>query len=222
MASASTPSKFVPRFVFPGFIVLGLAFVTYLGLRECDCDVAYAAQPKSEAKSEAVSTKTVGAFSAELMEKLGKFFSRKLPSGVELNIPENGVENKLVAFIEDKNILADKTTWFNFDRLLFETAEATLKPESQEQLKNVAEIMKAFPNVEIKLGGYTDNVGNTEANKKLSQERAESVKKELEGMGIDAKRVGAEGYGQEFPLASNDTEEGRQQNRRVAIRVAKK
>ncbi|WP_338876209.1 sodium-translocating pyrophosphatase [Spirosoma sp. SC4-14] len=152
---------------------------------------------------------------------LGEFMKRKLSSGTELNIPENGIENNLLKFIEsDKPV--DKTTWFDFDRLLFETGSATLKPQSQEQLKNIAEILKAFPAVNIKLGGYTDNTGNAASNLKLSQDRANSVRVELEKMGIDNNRLEAEGYGQEHPVASNDTEEGRAKNRRISIRVTKK
>lgn len=158
----------------------------------------------------------------DLTAKLGAFFKRKLPSGIELNIPEFGIENNLVKFIEDPNKPVDKTTWFNFDRLLFDTGKATLKPASQEQLKNMAEILKAYPQVELKLGGYTDNTGSAAVNKKLSQERADSVKGELVKLGIAASRLDAEGYGQEHPVASNDTAEGRAQNRRIAVRVTKK
>ena len=153
--------------------------------------------------------------------KLGEFSLQKLTSGVELNIPEFGIENKLLAFIKsDKPV--DKETWFDFDRLLFETGKATLEPQSQEQLKNIAEILKAYPNVTVKLGGYTDNTGNAASNLKLSQDRANSVRVELEKMGISKDRLEAEGYGQEHPVASNDAEEGRAQNRRISIRVTKK
>ncbi|MVM41471.1 sodium-translocating pyrophosphatase [Spirosoma sp. HMF3257] len=152
---------------------------------------------------------------------LGEFRPEKLMSGVELNIPEFGIESKLLAFIKgDKPV--DKTTWFDFDRLTFETGKATLKPESQEQLKNIAEILKAHPSVAVKLGGYTDNTGNAASNLKLSQDRANSVRVELEKMGISKDRLEAEGYGQEHPVASNDTEEGKAQNRRISIRVTKK
>ena len=64
-----------------------------------------------------------------------------------LNIPTNGIESKLVAFIEDSNRPVDKDTWFSFDRLEFETGSAQLRPTSQEQLRNVAEILKAYPQV---------------------------------------------------------------------------
>ncbi len=220
-SSEKAPSMLVPRVIFPLFIALGVSAVAFLGLRDCDCDVphtAHAATP-SEAKTEEVKESPFG---AAVMAKLGKFFSRKLSTGIELNIPENGIENKLVTFIEDKEKAVDKTTWFDFDRLLFDTGKSTLQAASEEQLSNIAEIMKAYPQVELKLGGYTDNQGNAATNKALSQKRAEMVMEMLVKKGIDGKRLSAEGFGQEFPVASNDTEEGRQQNRRVSARVTKK
>ncbi|MFN4144254.1 MAG: sodium-translocating pyrophosphatase [Runella sp.] len=144
-------------------------------------------------------------------------------AGLKLNIgnSENPIEQALLMFIQS-DAPVDKTTWFDFDRLLFETGKATLKPESQEQLSNVAAILKAFPNVKIKLGGYTDNTGDANTNLKLSADRAASVKAELEKLGIDALRMDSEGYGDQYPVASNDTEEGRAQNRRISIRVTEK
>ena len=153
---------------------------------------------------------------------LGKLMKRKLADGTELNVPEKGVENKLISFIEDKTKMVDKTTWFSFDRLLFETGKSTLKPESAEQVKNMAAILKAFPQVEIKLGGYTDNTGDAKKNLALSGERAKTVKAELVKLGTDAKRIATEGYGQEHPVADNATPEGRAQNRRIDVRVTKK
>ncbi|MFN3316469.1 MAG: OmpA family protein, partial [Raineya sp.] len=92
--------------------------------------------------------------------ELGEFKENKLPDGVVLDIPELGIESKLLNFIKDSTKVVDKTTWFDFDRLLFETGSTQLKPESQEQLENIVKILKAFPQTEIKIGGYTDNVGN--------------------------------------------------------------
>ncbi len=153
---------------------------------------------------------------------LGDFFKRKLSTGIELNIPQNGVENKLITFIEDKTKNVDKTTWFSFDRLKFETGKAILKPESKEQLQNIAELLKAYPQVELKLGGYSDSIGNKAANLKLSAQRANSVLDQLVQMGIDTKRLAAEGYGDQFPVADNATAEGREKNRRIDVRVTKK
>jgi K(+)-stimulated pyrophosphate-energized sodium pump len=145
-----------------------------------------------------------------------------LDNGTSLpNLSVEGVEAKLFDFIKSDKAV-DKTTWFDFDRLLFETGSATLKPESQEQLNNIAEILKAYPGVNIKLGGYTDNTGNANDNLKLSTDRAASVKAELVKLGIADSRLESEGYGQEHPVASNDTEEGRAQNRRISVRVTKK
>ena len=156
------------------------------------------------------------------LEALGKFFTKKLPNGVELNIPEFGIENKLVTFIEDANQPIDKTTWFNFDRINFKTGSAKLSSESLEQTKNIADILKAFPTATLKIGGYTDNTGDPAANLNLSLNRAEAVKAAIVTDGIEARRLDAEGYGKEHPIASNDTDEGKAQNRRIAIRVLNK
>ena len=97
-----------------------------------------------------------------------------------------------------------------------------LKDSSMAQLKNVAAIMAAYPKVEIKIGGYTDNVGNAAGNMKLSSERAKTVMAELVKLGVGAPRMSAEGYGDQHPLASNNTEAGKAQNRRISISVRKK
>ncbi|WP_316818975.1 OmpA family protein [Pedobacter nyackensis] len=158
----------------------------------------------------------------DFVRDLGATMSKKLPDGNEISIAENSVENRLISFIEDKDKPVDKTTWFTFDRLYFETGKTTLKPESQEQLKNMAAILKAYPNVHLKMGGYTDNTGDAALNKKLSNDRANTAMQELTKLGIDANRLSAEGYGPEHPIASNETPEGRAQNRRIDIRVTQK
>src|SRR5262249_43914219 len=131
-------------------------------------------------------------------------------------------EKQLVVFIEDPNKTVDPTAWFNFDRLLFETNSATLKPESKEQLHNVAEILKAYPNVKVKVGGYTDNTGDANANLKLSQDRATVVGAARVALGFRARGLSGEGYGQQSRGADNPTEQGGAQNRRIAMRVTEK
>src|SRR4029434_3190320 len=99
---------------------------------------------------------------------------------------------------------------------------AQLEPESRDQLRNVAEIMKAYPNVKMKIGGYTDNVGDPASNLKLSQDRATNVAAALVALGVSSDRLSAEGFGEQFPVADNSTDAGRQQNRRIALRVTEK
>lgn len=150
------------------------------------------------------------------------FIEKRLPNGVTLRLPSDGPEDKLIAFIEDPTQQADKQTWFSLNRLEFETNSATLKPTSIEQLRNIYEILKAYPAVSLKIGGYTDNVGNDAGNLKLSHERANSAMREIIQLGGDKARLEAEGYGEQHPVADNATEEGRQRNRRIDVRVTKK
>lgn len=153
---------------------------------------------------------------------LGEFIQRKLPDGTILNIPRLGIENKLIDFIEDPSRPVDKATWFDFDRLTFDTGKATLQTSSAEQLQNIAAILKAYPKVKAKIGGYTDNTGNKQSNLKLSQDRATNVMQDLVQRGIDSSRLEAKGYGEDHPVADNATEEGRQKNRRISLLVTAK
>jgi OmpA-OmpF porin, OOP family len=223
----------LPKWLLPLLLIGAAIAALYFFSRSCEkkaIDTSAVTNVLDSAKANLDSAKTdiasaVDSASVKVTDAasaLGKFFKFKLPNGVELNAPELGIENKLVTWIADETKMVDKTTWFNFDRLLFETGSSKLQPASQEQLKNMAEIMKAYPNLEIKLGGYTDNTGVAATNLKLSGDRANSVKAELVTLGIDGKRITAEGFGDQYPVASNDTEEGRAKNRRIGVRVTKK
>jgi len=153
---------------------------------------------------------------------LGDLMKVKLPDGSVLDVPSQGVEARLVKYLDDNSAPVSDTSWFDFDRLLFDTGKSTLQPASQEQLTNIAEILKAYPQVKIRIGGYTDNTGDPAANQRLSEERADSVMTELVRLGIDPARMSAKGYGEENPIADNSTEDGRQKNRRISLRVTEK
>jgi outer membrane protein OmpA-like peptidoglycan-associated protein len=146
---------------------------------------------------------------------------RELPGGVSLRFPRNGTEAKLLSFIQGSAPVTTDT-WFEFDRLNFETDSAVIRADSRDQLSNIAAILKAYPAARVKIGGYTDNVGRAEANTQLSRARAESVRDALQRLGVDSSRVQAEGYGDQHPIADNNTSEGRANNRRVAILVTEK
>lgn len=97
----------------------------------------------------------------------------------------------------------------------FDSGRATLRPESLRRLDEVVEYMTHRRSAHIEISGHTDNVGNRRRNRALSKKRAEACRAYLMSKGIDKARVRAVGYGDEYPVASNDTEEGRQQNRRI-------
>lgn len=104
---------------------------------------------------------------------------------------------------------------FVLDDVRFPTGKATLTPDSHARLDAIVEYMTHKKTTRIEISGHTDNVGKKRANKRLSQKRANAVRDYLVSKGIDASRIDAVGYGDEKPIASNDTPEGRQKNRRI-------
>ena len=108
-----------------------------------------------------------------------------------------------------------ETGKFVTNNILFETAKATLKPESMEEIQKVAEYMKKNPTARFEVQGHTDNQGSDKINDPLSQQRAEAVVKALESLGCDPFNMRAVGKGSHEPVADNKTDEGRAKNRRV-------
>ena len=101
--------------------------------------------------------------------------------------------------------------------VLFDTGRATLKPGADRDLDRLAQALKDNPNTRVIIEGHTDSVGGDEYNMQLSDRRAEAVANALQMRGVPADRYEVKGLGKAFPVASNDTPAGRQQNRRVEI-----
>lgn len=110
---------------------------------------------------------------------------------------------------------------FSFNDLTFETGSATMTADSRVEVDNVAAILKAYPAVKISVDGYTDNTGDAAKNVLLSQARAEAVKARLMVEGIGPDRITTKGWGSANPVATNDTPEGRAQNRRIELSVVR-
>ncbi len=156
----------------------------------------------------------------------GKMITINLPDGAgNLEVGENSTENKLYKFLMDRDGKLDsiKGNWFEFTNVHFKIAGIQLDSTSLVQLKNITAITKAFPTAEFKIGGYTDNSGDSSANIILSQKRAEIVVAALKNSGASPSAItGAKGYGPQWPLQDNVTPEGRAMNRRVAVNVKAK
>lgn len=104
----------------------------------------------------------------------------------------------------------------------FKTAKAEIDPSCDKTMTAIAAIMTDYPGFHVQVDGHTDNIGNQEANKKLSQDRAEAVVKYLvEKKNIEAKRLSAKGFGDSQPIADNKTKKGQAKNRRVDFTVTK-
>jgi outer membrane protein OmpA-like peptidoglycan-associated protein len=137
---------------------------------------------------------------------------------------KGGIEDQLVTFLNDTASVAGKNVWFDFDTLNFNTGSAEITDESLTQVQNITAILKSYPKLKIKIGGYTDKTGDSLANLKLSQARANAVLAALKTEGANMKQIqGAEGYGSQ--LAKADTgaaDEEKQKDRRISISVRAK
>ncbi len=102
---------------------------------------------------------------------------------------------------------------------LFAVNSSTLLPGAYNEVQRVANVLRQYPETNIQIAGHTDSSGSESYNQKLSERRAESVKNALIGMGVNPSRLTTIGYGESMPIASNNNEGGRQQNRRVEVRI---
>lgn len=168
-----------------------------------------------------------------ISDENGKF-STRLPAGDQydifimgfkdtisrnvMNIPALGpnsyYKNSFVV-----NLEFDPPKTFVLENVEFDFGKATLRSQSYKTLDDLVEYLKRKPHERIEIGGYTDNIGNDTKNLALSMERAKSIVSYLIAKGIDNERLVAKGYGAEEPIEENDTEEGRQKNRRTEVKI---
>lgn len=141
---------------------------------------------------------SLGAYAGNRMDKQ----ARELEKIAETKRTEMGIVTKLKSDI------------------LFDTGKSNLKPNAKSNLKEMADIMKKYPENVLTIKGFTDNTGSSSVNEKLSQARAEAVKRELISDGLGDQAISTQGLGPAFPIAANTTASGRSQNRRVEIEIA--
>lgn len=150
-----------------------------------------------------------------------------LPNGTKLQAYPGGIEDQLVKFIGSdayKTATPEslKEKWFDFDDLNFKFGKTELEDSSKRQLDNIVAILKAYPDVKIKVGAYTDKKGDDAANLKLSEGRAKTVKDALDKAGVGAQVPEAEGYGEKMAkVDENASDDARKVDRKTAIRLIK-
>ena len=133
------------------------------------------------------------------------------------NIPEGSAYNLVNKTIELYNIkVGSKIALRN---VFFDTGKSDIRPESNSELDRLVQLLKDVPTLKIELSGHTDNTGSASSNQTLSQSRAEAVVSYLVTKGIAKTRLVAKGYGQDRPVETNDTSDGRQNNRRTEFEI---
>ena len=159
--------------------------------------------------------------------ELGTMGDLTLPNGTVLKeVSANGFENNLVNFLKSGTIdtVNKKANWFTIHDVQFVSGKTDYaSPKAAVQVKNVAEILKAYPNAVLKIGGYTDITGDAAKNKALSQSRADKLMKDIIAGGAAATQIKeAKGYGSEFAEAKAGDKEGMARDRRTAAKVSAK
>ncbi len=137
-----------------------------------------------------------------------------------LNIPPTTIYQEITKDIKLNKLAIGSTIVLN--NIFFDFNKAVLRPESIPELERLIKLMTDFPTLKIEISGHTDNIGTAAYNKPLSENRAKSVVDYLISKGIDKTRMTFVGYGFDKPIATNDTEDGRQQNRRTEFKILSK
>ena len=132
-------------------------------------------------------------------------------------MPDGGEDNILSKTIQLKNVAVGNT--ITLTNIFFDLGKATLRMESNAELDRLVKLMNDAPKLKIEIAGHTDNTGSAIMNENLSQQRANAVVAYLVSKGINLARLTAKGYGSKKPVATNETEAGRQQNRRTEFKI---
>ncbi len=189
-----------------------LALVLFLAVRGCGgsgAQIANAPIIKKPAEvATAAATNIFGKVNEAAMGLLGNI---KFAAG--------SAGEQMMAFLKNDSNTGEGR--FRFRNLNFASGSANISGESGLEVDNLSSILKAYEDIKVNIEGYTDSQGKAESNQLLSQRRAEAVRTRLIEAGISESRISTKGFGAENPVATNDTAEGRAENRRIEIVIVK-
>lgn len=164
-------------------------------------------------------TETTGESSSVTAEKPVVEVQLELPGGRKIDVAENTFNYNIAKFLSGKPKNPNRT--FTFENLTFDTGSAKITARSQPNVTDLMEVMRAYPSLNVQIEGHTDNTGNAAKNQQLSAARAAAVKTALVAQGIAASRISTQGFGSSKPAATNNTDAGRQKNRRIDVAITK-
>jgi OmpA-OmpF porin, OOP family len=155
-------------------------------------------------------------FTFRLGDSIAKFAGYNGTFSLQI-IQEEAFKQSLVLTPDAIKVELDKAGKVTLDGIYFDFDKATLKSESQKAILSTVALLERYPDLTLSIHGHTDNKGSDTYNAKLSSDRAAAVMHAIIAQGIDASRLSSKGHGEEDPVATNDTDEGRAQNRRVEL-----
>lgn len=186
-----------------------------------ECDIEITDNQKNTSFSKQRSNSSTGNFLLSLPSGKNYGISVSAPGYLfhseNFELTDTASYKEVVKVVEMKKLKAGKRVVLN--NVFYDFDKATLRSESTKELDGLVELLKANPGLRIELGSHTDDKGAEDYNRKLSEARAASVVVYLVSKGIAQDRLVAKGYGESTPMATNETEEGRQQNRRTEFKV---
>jgi outer membrane protein OmpA-like peptidoglycan-associated protein len=196
----------IKKWIF-GLLTLGLGVFSFNNLKHPDI--------LSGTEIPNISVKSIKTPDVKGIEKTLETKTLDIFTGLETNLKDVISSKKLIINkVSDREI---KLTAHN--SMTFSTNDSTVNPEFKEVLKNISQILKEHPEYKVKIEGYTDNTGTDKINNRLSKERADHVAAYLKEEGTVADRITSVGLGSKNPVATNETEEGRKENRRIEMTI---
>lgn len=217
VAASSAGGMGFLKWLLPILAILGL--VGFFAMRGCTGDVKMPDVPKVEVPDVAAAVKEKAAAATTVAKSMfGNVNEAAMGLLGKIKFAAGSAGEQMMSFLKSSNSGEGR---FRFKNLNFASGSANIAGKSGLEVDNVAAILKAYEDVKVNIEGFTDSRGKAASNQILSQKRAEAVRTRLTALGIPDARITTKGFGAASPVATNDTAEGRAQNRRIEIVIVK-